>query len=92
MSLKAIFRPQPASTSFAGIGLVTGAMACFATLDTGTTSVSLGVPLLVALWFRHAFQSIATSMVVLASGGLAVLRTAHPRLQAMHGLHPAATA
>jgi drug/metabolite transporter (DMT)-like permease len=76
----------PASASaLAGIGLVVAAMACFATLDTTTKHISNTVPLFMALWFRYAFQAVATTAVVLPSRGLSVLRTAHPRFQVLRG-------
>ena len=62
------------------------AMACFATLDTVTKYVSTGVPLLMALWFRYAFQALATTAVVLPLRGWGVLRTAHPKFQALRGV------
>ena len=74
------------STVAAGIGLTVIAMACFATLDTATKYVSSGVPLLLALWFRYAFQAIATTLVVLPWRGLAVLRTTHPKFQVLRGM------
>ena len=68
-----------------GIGLTVIAMACFATLDTATKYVSVGVPLFMALWFRYAFQAVATTLVVLPLRGLAGLRTAHPKFQVLRG-------
>ena len=70
----------------AGIALVIAAVACFATLDTTTKFVTTGVPLLMALWFRYAFQAVATTLVVLPLRGLNVLRTSHPRFQLLRGL------
>lgn len=61
-------------------------MACFATLDTTIKYISNAVPLLMALWFRYAFQAVATTVVVLPLRGLAVLRTAHPKFQVLRGL------
>jgi hypothetical protein len=61
-------------------------MACFATLDTTTKYVSTSVPLFMALWFRYAFQAVATTVVILPLRGLAVLRTAHPKFQVLRGL------
>ncbi|RZJ05759.1 MAG: EamA/RhaT family transporter, partial [Haliea sp.] len=40
----------------AGIAFLVAAVACFAILDTTTKLVSVGVPVLMALWFRYAFQ------------------------------------
>ncbi|HSH89456.1 MAG TPA: EamA/RhaT family transporter, partial [Ramlibacter sp.] len=50
-----------ASRSLAGIGLVIAAGACFSALDTTTKFISTAVPLLMALWFRYAFQAVATT-------------------------------
>lgn len=83
MSRHSAHRPQNA---LAGIGLVIAAVACFATLDTTTKFVSASVPLLMALWFRYAFQAFATTLVVLPTRGLSVLRTGHPRFQLLRGL------
>jgi drug/metabolite transporter (DMT)-like permease len=68
-----------------GIGLTVTAMACFAVLDTTTKYISVGVPLLMALWFRYAFQAVATTLVVLPVRGWGVLRTAHPKFQVLRG-------
>lgn len=74
------------TSALAGIGLTVAAMACFATLDTTTKYVSTTVPLFMALWFRYAFQAVATTVVILPLRGLAVLRTAHPKFQVLRGL------
>ena len=73
------------STALAGIALVIAALACFATLDTTTKHISTSVPLLMALWFRYAFQAVVTTAVVLPTRGLSVLRTAHPKFQVLRG-------
>ncbi len=78
-------KPRPQNV-LAGIGLVLAAVACFATLDTTTKFVSTGVPLLMALWFRYAFQAVATTLVVLPLRGLQVFQTNHPRYQLLRGL------
>jgi drug/metabolite transporter (DMT)-like permease len=69
-----------------GIALVVTAAGCFAALDTTTKGVSAGVPLLMALWFRYAFQAVATTLVVLPWRGTAVLRTRHLPFQVLRGL------
>lgn len=74
------------SGALAGIALTVAAVACFAILDTTTKYVGASVPLLMALWFRYAFQAVATSVVVLPLRGLSVLRTAHPKFQLLRGL------
>jgi drug/metabolite transporter (DMT)-like permease len=69
-----------------GIALLVGAVGCFAVLDTTTKVISNSVPLLMALWFRYAFQAVATTLAVLPTRGLSVLRTAHPKFQLLRGL------
>jgi len=69
-----------------GITLLVAALACFAVLDTTTKFISLSVPLLMALWFRYAFQAVATTLAVLPSRGWSVLRTAHPKFQCLRGV------
>lgn len=69
-----------------GILLILLATACFAALDTTTKFVTAGMPLLMALWVRYAFQAISTTLIVLPLRGRAVLRTAHPRFQLLRGL------
>ena len=74
------------SNAPAGIALLVAAVACFAVLDTTTKFISTTVPVLMALWFRYAFQAIATTVAVLPSRGWSLLRTAHPRYQLLRGL------
>ena len=69
----------------AGIGLVILAVACFATLDTATKLSTTGVPILMGVWFRYAFQAVATTLVLLPRHGTALLRTEHPRYQMLRG-------
>jgi drug/metabolite transporter (DMT)-like permease len=69
----------------AGIGLLLLATACFATLDTATKASTAVVPVVMGVWFRYAFQAVATSAVLLPRHGLALLRTAHPKYQALRG-------
>lgn len=70
----------------AGIALALIALACFATLDTTTKYVTLSVPVLMALWFRYMFQAIITTAVMLPLHGRALLRTQHPKYQALRGV------
>jgi drug/metabolite transporter (DMT)-like permease len=70
----------------AGIALVIAACLCFSTLDTSTKFVSSGVPILMALWFRYAFQAVATAVVVLPLRGMAAWRTRHPRFHVLRGV------
>lgn len=72
--------------ALAGIALLIAAIACFAVLDTTTKVISLGVPLLMALWFRYAFQAIAASLAILPKRGWALPPTAHPRFQFLRGV------
>jgi drug/metabolite transporter (DMT)-like permease len=72
--------------ALAGIGLVIAAGACFSSLDTTTKYVSASVPLLMALWFRYAFQAIATTVVVLPQRGWAVWRTRRLPWQLLRGV------
>ena len=72
--------------TLAGIGLLVAAAACFAVLDTTTKIISLSVPVLMALWFRYAFQAIATTVSMLPSRGWGLLRTAHPKFQCLRGV------
>ena len=37
------------------------------------------------VWFRYAFQAVATTLVLLPRYGMAVLRTEHPRYQLLRG-------
>ena len=69
-----------------GIALVLAAAACFSALDTTTKHVGASVPLLMALWFRYAFQAAATTAVVLPLRGMKVLRTQHLPFQVLRGL------
>jgi drug/metabolite transporter (DMT)-like permease len=69
-----------------GVLMAVAAVACFAALDTTTKYVSLSVPLLMALWFRYAFQAAATTAIVLPLRGLSALRTRHPNFQALRGV------
>ena len=77
---------HPGHRPLAGIALVVAACACFSALDTTTKYVSASVPLLMALWFRYAFQALATTVVVLPTRGMRVWRTLHPRFQVLRGL------
>jgi drug/metabolite transporter (DMT)-like permease len=69
----------------AGIGLVLVAVACFASLDTATKISVATVPILMGVWFRYAFQAVATTVFLLPRYGTTLLRTAHPRYHALRG-------
>ena len=69
----------------AGIGMVVLAVGCFSTLDTAT-KISVGaVPIIMGVWFRYAFQAVATTAVLLPVYGTSLLATAHPRYHALRG-------
>lgn len=76
----------PANRTLTGIALLVAAVACFAVLDTTTKFISLSVPVVMALWFRYAFQAIATTVTMLPKRGWALLRTAHPKFQCLRGV------
>lgn len=78
-------KPSPAH-SLTGIGFAVLAAACFATLDTTTKSISAGVSLLVALWFRYAFQAVVTTALVWKGRGRQLFITRHPRFQLARGV------
>jgi drug/metabolite transporter (DMT)-like permease len=79
-------RPHHPRRELAGIALVLAAGACFSALDTTTKATAVAVPLLMALWFRYAFQAIATTAVVLPLRGWAVLRTHRLPFQLLRGV------
>ena len=78
-------RSKESERILAGIGMVIVAVACFATLDTATKMSTAGVPILMGVWFRYAFQAVATTAVLLPLHGTALLRTRHPRYQLLRG-------
>ncbi len=86
MSPGAQGRLPGAASGLAGIAMVLGASGCFAALDTTTKGVSASVPLLMALWFRYAFQAVATTAVVLPWRGARVLRTRRLAFQCLRGV------
>ncbi|MET0542240.1 MAG: DMT family transporter, partial [Variovorax sp.] len=69
----------------AGIGLVLLAVGCFATLDTATKISVAVVPVFMGVWFRYAFQALATTAVLLPRYGTRLLHTAHPRYHVLRG-------
>lgn len=78
--------PRTPPNTLAGIALLVAAVACFAVLDTTTKVISLSVPVLMALWFRYAFQAIATTVTMLPSRGWRLFKTAHPKFQCLRGV------
>lgn len=77
---------EPARSALSGIGFAVLASACFATLDTTTKHISASVSLLVALWFRYAFQAVVTTAIVWKGRGGRLFFTRHPRFQLARGL------
>ena len=78
-------RDRESERTLAGIGLVVLAVACFAVLDTTAKLSTTAVPILMGVWFRYAFQAVATTLVLLPRYGVAVLKTEHPRYQVLRG-------
>ena len=76
---------HPPGQVLKGIGMAIAAMACFATLDTTTKWVSLSAPLMVAMFFRYAFQALATTLIELPRQGRALLHTERLGLQLLRG-------
>lgn len=70
----------------AGIAFLVAAVACFAVLDTTTKFISTSVPVMMALWFRYAFQALATTAVILPIRHKVRLRTDHPKFQFLRGV------
>ncbi len=81
-----ILRDRQAERLLAGIAMALVAVACFAALDTATKLAVMTVPVLMGVWFRYSFQAVATTAVLLPLHGPALLRTRHPRYQALRGL------
>ncbi len=72
--------------ALAGIGFLVAATACFAVLDTTVKVVGAVVSVLLALWFRYVFHAVVVTAVMLPVRGRSLLRTGHPRFQALRGL------
>ncbi len=68
-----------------GVLFLIAAVACFAVLDTTVKYISAVVSVLLAVWFRYAFQAVVVSAAMLPLRGRSLLRTAHPRFQALRG-------
>ena len=93
MSSSAAARPGAADSRrdlaserlLAGIGLMLLALMCFAMLDASTKISVSTVPVLMGVWFRYAFQAVATTVFLLPMQGTAVLRTAHPKYHVLRG-------
>jgi len=70
----------------AGIAYAVLAMACFAVLDTTNKFLIASVPLLMVLWFRYAFQAVASTAVMWPRSGMTMFQTHNIRLQMLRGL------
>ena len=70
----------------AGIAYAVLAMACFAVLDTTNKFLIASVPLLMVLWFRYAFQAVASTAVMWPRNGMTMFQTHNIRLQMLRGL------
>jgi drug/metabolite transporter (DMT)-like permease len=79
-------KTHAAHSALAGVLFLVMAVACFAVLDTTVKYVGATVSVVVSVWFRYAFQALATSAVMLPRHGRQRLRTAHPRFQLLRGL------
>jgi len=77
---------SPQSLPVAGIAYAVLAMACFAVLDTTNKFLIASVPLLMVLWFRYAFQALASTAVMWPRNGMTMFQTQNFRLQMVRGL------
>lgn len=77
---------RAAPGALAGILFLVAAVACFAVLDTTVKYVGATVSVVVSVWFRYAFQAVATSAIMLPRHGSRLLLTAHPRFQLLRGV------
>jgi drug/metabolite transporter (DMT)-like permease len=75
-----------APSALTGILFLLTAVACFAVLDTTVKYVGATVSVVVSVWFRYAFQAVAVSAFMLPPQRRRLLRTAHPRFQALRGV------
>jgi drug/metabolite transporter (DMT)-like permease len=69
-----------------GILLMAASMAFFALLDGMAKHVMLYLPAFVAVFFRYLLALALTLVIVWRAGGLSLLATGHPLLQALRGL------
>ena len=74
-----------------GVMLMLAAVACFAALDSTTKLVTVAVPMLVAVWFRYAFQAVMTVITLWPSQRQRLFETQRPGLHLARGLLLVAT-
>jgi drug/metabolite transporter (DMT)-like permease len=75
-----------AASALGGVAFVILAGACFATLDTATKYVAIGVPALMALWVRYMLQAVLSTAILLPMYGRVLFRTRQPGMQLLRGL------
>ena len=71
--------------AYSGMGYAVIAMACFAVLDTTNKFLNASVPMLMVLWFRYAFQAVATTAVMWPRRGMTMFQTQSFKLQMLRG-------
>lgn len=71
--------------AYSGMGYAVIAMACFAVLDTTNKFLIASVPMLMVLWFRYAFQAVATTAVMWPRRGMTMFQTQSFKLQMLRG-------
>ena len=69
-----------------GIVLIVVAALFFATLDASIKHAALLAPVLMLLWFRYAFQALATLALRFPVQKFGLLATANPRFQLLRGV------
>jgi drug/metabolite transporter (DMT)-like permease len=69
-----------------GIVLIVMASLCFATLDASIKHAARLAPVLMLLWFRYAFQAVATLALRLPVQRLGLFATPNPRFQLLRGV------
>ena len=70
----------------AGIVLIVLAALCFATLDASIKHAARLAPVLMLLWFRYAFQALATLALRFPVQRLSLFATPNPRFQLLRGV------
>ena len=61
-------------------------VACFAVLDTVTKKISMGMSLMLALWFRYLIQAVFSTVFFLPKRGMGLFKTQHPKFQIARGV------